>query len=728
MAVDKAVWGIEIGQAGLKAIKLKYAAPAQQVLALAFDYVPHPKILSQPDAIPEELIRESLKTFLSRNRVEGDLISIALPGSTSLARFIQLPPVDASKVSEIIKYEAKQQIPFPLEEVFWDYQTIGSGSAEGGFLLDAEVGLFAMKKDKVFQALAPFTENKLEVELIQIAPLGVYNFVCYEELKLKNPDDVPTSDDYILVLDMGADSTTLMLTNGKRIWIRNVSLGGSHFTRALTKEMKLPFAKAEHLKINAIKSPDPKAVFQVLKPVFSEYVNEIQKSIGFFSSVNRNANISRVIGLGNGFKLAGLQKFLEQSLNYEVKKLETFEGLVGNAVLNAPLFKDNILTFAVPYGMALQLLERTSIQTSLLPPEITRDRVIRSKKPWAVVAAACLLIGLTLSAAGYANVQRSVSQDRWGKQISGAEELKKTVGGYESTYNAAEAQYKSLREEGTKLIVGMKDDTWLEFYHSLNSCLPRDPGDKVIDDIQKQNRVMITSINMTYSSDVSSWFTPLVDAQKLYMLPKEKEAPPTGEGYIVTLTGLHYHYDTSDPDHGMRTGFVVNTILKNLQDWTITIPGSPPAPVRKLGISHATLIKDHYRKALVPKKTSESGSRAPRYNALGNLPPPQDPSMMQPGMMQPGMMGGDSGMMNNPYGSGGMNPYGSEGMNSGMGMEMAPQASALPKDMTEEIPETDFVIQFIWKPTPVETRVDVDPLAPPPVEGTAETPPPAPAT
>ena len=173
MADAQAAWGIEIGQAGLKAIKLRYAEAAKQVVAVAFDYVPHPKLLSQPDAVPDELIKQALETFLSRNQVQGDLVSISLPGQTALAKFIQLPPIEASRVKEIVKYEARQQIPFALEEVIWDFQPLGGGVEESGFLLDAEVGLFAMKREQVQHHLQPFLNKKVEVELIQIAPLAL---------------------------------------------------------------------------------------------------------------------------------------------------------------------------------------------------------------------------------------------------------------------------------------------------------------------------------------------------------------------------------------------------------------------------------------------------------------------------------------------------------------------------------------------------------------------------
>ena len=105
-----------------------------------------------------------------------------------------------------------------------------------------------------------------------------------------------------------------MITNGFRVWQRNIPLGGNHFTKALTKELKLTFAKAEHLKRNALKAEDPKAVFLAMRPVFNDLVQEVQRSISFFQSVDRTAKIGRVITLGNAMKLRGLQKYLAQSL------------------------------------------------------------------------------------------------------------------------------------------------------------------------------------------------------------------------------------------------------------------------------------------------------------------------------------------------------------------------------------------------------------------------------
>ena len=250
----QSAWGIEIGQAGLKAIRLRAGEDGQSVRATAFDYVPHPKILSQPDAVPAELIEQAVATFLERNSLGDDLIGISVPGHTSLAKFIKLPPVEPGKVAEIVQYEARQQIPFDLAEVVWDFQPIGGGVQESGFMLEAEVGLFAMKRELIFESMRPLVNKGEEVELVQIAPLALYNYLSYDVLSFRKTDETPEppdAEDYYIVLDMGADNTTLLVSNGRNIWIRNVPIGGNHFTRALTREMKLTFAKAEHLKCNA---------------------------------------------------------------------------------------------------------------------------------------------------------------------------------------------------------------------------------------------------------------------------------------------------------------------------------------------------------------------------------------------------------------------------------------------------------------------------------------------
>ena len=726
MAETKAAWGIEIGQAGLKAIKLRYAEAANQVMAVAFDYVAHPKLLNQPDAVPDELIRQALDTFLSRNPIGSDLVAISLPGQNALAKFIQLPPVEQSKVAEIVKYEARQQIPFALEEVIWDYQALGGGVEESGYLLDGEVGLFAMKREQVQHHLQPFVERKVEVELIQIAPLSLYNFLCYDRLGYRKSQPREPSEDYSVVVDMGSDATTLIVTNGKKIWIRNMPVGGNHFTRALTKDMKLTFAKAEHLKCNATKSPDPRAVFQSLRPVFNDYVAEIQRSIGFFSSVNRNAKISRLIGVGNGFRLAGLQKFLQQNLQYDVERVDTFQAVVGDSVLNAPLFQENLLTFCVPYGLALQCLKLTDIHTSLLPPEITTQRMIRRKKPWAVATAATLLVGLATSAVGFGGRYESVSKKYFGEAETAADEIAKDAKDKTAKYDKAKAENADLQKSGAILINSLDTrEYWLEVYKAIEACLPRPTGEQLdVVDPTKLERITIRSITTQKYDSLAAWVAEktFTDVAKGYLredkekenadskdaaatkstLPPEyeindKSKPPEGAGYVFHLHGVHYHNEkkekgekgASPTERGV--GFLESRFLKNLQKWEQTQESqsggeSDRTPVRLIGITHATIMEfDDQPIDFVPdrKLGPADGNQPPVQRPVPNLPGRGNRAMGNPPMRQPNA--GD------------------------------------PSVPTIKLTRTTFHIAFAWSPIPVAKRK----AWPPAIAPAAGNPPPA---
>src|SRR5256885_2913502 len=219
MAEQPGVWGIDVGQCALKAIRL--VDVDGQATATAFDFIEHPKILSQPDADPDQLTREALETFLSRNNLKGDEVAVSVPGQSGLARFVKLPPVEEKKIGDIVRFEAKQQIPFPLDEVVWDFQKLGSGEVTDGYALETEIGLFAMKRDMVNRYLQHFKDVNVEVHVVQMAPLALCNYLSYDLIdKLKEEgadEDHAGKKQCVVALDIGTDHSNLVITDGQKI-------------------------------------------------------------------------------------------------------------------------------------------------------------------------------------------------------------------------------------------------------------------------------------------------------------------------------------------------------------------------------------------------------------------------------------------------------------------------------------------------------------------------------
>ncbi|MCU0959561.1 MAG: type IV pilus assembly protein PilM [Pirellulaceae bacterium] len=604
MAKLNGVWGIDIGQAAFKA--LRCTTQGGEVVADAFDYIEYPKILSQPEAEPEKMIREAIAQFLTRNDLKGCRVALAVPGQSGLAKFFKPPPVDAKKIPEIVKYEARQQIPFALEDVIWDFQQMG-GAEEDGFAVETEVGLFAMKREQVYRAMKPFQDADLELDIIQLAPLSIYNFVTYDILGAEanaddyDPENPPAS---LVVLSMGTDTTDLVITNGFRVWQRSVPLGGNHFTKQLTKELKLTFAKAEHLKRNARQAEDPKLVFQAMRPVFNDLVTEVQRSIGYFQGIDRKAKIGGVVVLGNAVKLPGLQQYLAKNLGYDVRGFESFAHLKGPAVVSSPAFKDNQLSFGVCYGLCLQGLGVAKLRTNLVPREIVTDRLVRAKKPWAVASVAALLLACTFNVFFHYGNLRQVAEDRavanitWKDATARIESASSTSSRYEQEDKQLVDQLGRITAIGEEL-VGNADRRvlWMEMLKAVNSALPQTPGVQPgeIPDVQKvpfdqRQEIHVERVDTQFVDSLSDWFTEPIKAsyfqhlRSLGMLgtgdgsesgtassgdPVADIKGPEGAGWIIQMQC--YHYFNKDRS---REGIahVLNTLIYNLMSGVVILP------------------------------------------------------------------------------------------------------------------------------------------------------------
>jgi type IV pilus assembly protein PilM len=709
MAKSNAVWGIDIGQCALKALLCRpHEKEPERVIVESFDYIEYPKILSQPEADPEELVRDALEQFLSRNEVGNDSVALSVAGQSGLARFIKLPPVEAKKIPDIVKYEARQQIPFSLDDVVWDYQQLTGGSEEDGFALEPEVGLFAMKRDQVARSLRPLETAGIEVDLIQLMPLSVYNFVCFDRLgdfksQSYDPKKPPQS---VVVISLGTDTTDLVVTNGFRVWQRNIPIGGNHFTRALSKELKLTFIKAEHLKRNATEADDPKAVFQAMRPVFSDLLSEIQRSLGYFTSIDKSAKIGSVLALGNGMKLPGLQRYLSQNLEMEVTPVTEFQMLTAGSAAGKPQFKDNVLSFAVAYGLCVQGLGKGELRTNLLPEEIVRTRLVRSKKPWMVAGAAAILAGLTFNYYSHVAAWSQVENDDIKSAESTAEGVKATATGYESTATDLKTKFDSMAATGKKLVSNIENRArWLELTKAINAALPKDerPAEEkklTAEDISGRNELHILAIETQQFKDIATeWFAnvqasydaakgaaaagaadaaaPLdaaTDPAALAGDPAAMADPAAGgttggalagEGWVVQLNGYHYHNSDRANERGE---FVKNTLIKNLEEGNVELPDGPngelmSVPMKDLAISHAWLVRDQ-------KLREES----------------IDPEAMQDPTAMSGAAGGRGG-------------YGGEYGGRGGGALQPGEADKLLK-----LQRYDFIVQFVWQPKTREQR------------------------
>ncbi len=501
-------------------------------------------------------------------------------------------------------------------------------------------------------------------------------------------------------------------------------IGGNHFTRALTKELKLTFAKAEHLKRNATKAQDPRAVFTAMRGIFNDFSSEVSRSIGFYSSVNRNAKIVKIVGLGNGFKLPGLQKFLQQNLNQDVERLESFPKLVGDEVLTAPQFQENLASFPVAYGLAVQGL---GSRPDADEPAAAGDRAGADDPPQETLGAG----GLDATDARLlGHVHQLVARPGQDQAVRGAGQAgpeclpsrasaisrSSTPPRASSPGSSRRASRSSARRPSGRTGRPCSRRSWppcpTRARNSRETVPGFEPNDPKFAPLIGILRVHVDKIVPAWREDLkAAWFDELDQRWVDTMHAFDREKPPEGAGWVIQIVGHHYNPSPL----GRKKELEEAPLLKKyaLGPWPYIqyqiLPRFFNPVLRLAGIHHAALTWFTTEQ----KWTTEMGASAvplppmlakeqPKTEACaGGMPGAEGmPGMGQMQAMM-GMMGGKGmeaageGMPGMPGMPGMGGCHGEAGNDEGMmGMGM-PKSSS--KDVTT-LTRTDFKIEFVWQP------------------------------
>ena len=374
MASNNAAWGIEVGSFAIKAVRLERLG--DEVRVTDFAHVPHKQPLSTPDVDVEEMTRITIGQLMSEKNFEGESVAMSVEGRSSFARFAKLPPVEVKKIPDIVKFEAVQQIPFPIEEVEWDSKAFLSDESP-----ETEVGIFAIRRDELQRRLALWAEHGLHPEIVTVGPVALYNAVHFDLAgsSKKGP---------LVILDIGTSASDLVVADGNQCWIRTFPIGGSDFTEAISTTFKLGYKKAERLKRESATSKYAKQIMSAMRPVFTDLLSDVERSLKHYESQHRGIELNRVLGVGSTFKIPGLRKFLGQQLQVGVARLDEFRRIRVEG-REAADFASNTVNMTTAYGLALQGVGLAEIEVNLNPTHVLREQLWHRKTKW-FVAAACV--------------------------------------------------------------------------------------------------------------------------------------------------------------------------------------------------------------------------------------------------------------------------------------------------------------------------------------------------
>ena len=360
-------WGLDVGHASIKAVKLSRQGTQVSVLGYAIEPITVPE-----GGDREEAVVAALKALALREDFKDTPVVAALSGRQVFSRTVNIPILNPKNIDRMVELEAQQQIPGDFSEIEWGYHM--SPAADGA---SKDVALFAVKRELTQEVMVKCKRAGVNLVGISISSLALYNFVRF--------DQVFPEDETVVILDVGAENTDLVCYQGETLWMRTLGVAGNDITKAFMKKFKVSFDEAEVLKRQAGDSKQADRIIKVIEGSLTELTSEVQRSLGFYKSQNAAAKLDNLVISGSTFRLPGLPEYMAERLRYTVNILEDLDKIQVAPGLERDHFMHDLQSLGVAMGLALQGTGVARANVDLMPSSQQLQRVLATKR-WAGVA------------------------------------------------------------------------------------------------------------------------------------------------------------------------------------------------------------------------------------------------------------------------------------------------------------------------------------------------------
>jgi type IV pilus assembly protein PilM len=352
-----------------------------------------------PDKTPDEIVERTgvlIQEILKRHSLSAKQVSFAIPGRASFVRQLRVPRVSGDRLSRLIQYEARQQIPFPIEDIILDSHIFESDGPELG------VTLVAIRKSIIDQYCEMLRTAGLVPDVIDVTTLSLFD--AYYPLFKQEEEEV------VALVDIGASTTDIAVCRKGRLeFIRSAPQAGDTLTKVLVDNLRLSWEEAEQLKRDAgeldpsiDRQTDPLSFGEAdrvaraklfMSKAFDLIANEIRRTLDFYISQPEGEPIGKIFLTGGGAHTPGIEDFVFNRLGIPCEAKSPFDQTLVNVedLQVGPLRH----TCSVLLGQCQRNIGDTPLRMNFLPPAIVRRKAFEKRR--AILVAEGVLLAVLIS-------------------------------------------------------------------------------------------------------------------------------------------------------------------------------------------------------------------------------------------------------------------------------------------------------------------------------------------
>ena len=307
--------GLDIGSHQIKLAALSQRGKSFRLDQVGMMPLP-PETIVDEELLNSAALVSTLRELLAKTQIRRRETAIALGGRAAIIRHIRLPTMSEAELEESLAWEAKQYIPFDLDEVYLDFH-MGEVNKETEQM---EVILVAAKRTVVDDYCAAVRLAGLRPVVVDVLPFAVSNAFMHAY-----PEH---NDDVSAIVDVGANlSTIAVVQNGEMLYSRTLEKGSARLTDALQRQLAMPYAKAEAFKTGSNDNGlVPADVQRVIDTAIGDLVGGMRTLITYHAEQG-GAPLERLFIAGGGAKSDAICGAIAREVGLDAERLDPFRRL-----------------------------------------------------------------------------------------------------------------------------------------------------------------------------------------------------------------------------------------------------------------------------------------------------------------------------------------------------------------------------------------------------------------
>ncbi len=443
----------------------------------------------------EALILKALQELIASLGIKAKDINVCAPGFHVISKFVKLPPVEASKVTQIIQYEAQQNVPFPLAEVVWDYQILGT-TASG----ELEVLLVAIKSDIVEGLFRTASASGLQLQICDVSPAALCNAFRFNYGEL---------EDCTMLLDIGAKTSNLLFFEKGKVFARSINLGANSITQDFANEAKLKFDVADKIKVDegfvslggAYEEPENQhqaAISKIARQFMTRLHIQVNQTMQFYRGQQGGTAPQRLFLSGGAAIMPYTAQFFAEKLSVPVEYFNPFRNVQIDPGVNLEELSRVAHSLGEVVGLGLRNMANCPVELNLMPESTLRWQSFNQKKPYFIATLASLAL-MALAVGFLFNKLATVKKDQLEKIQPTISQLQ----GKEQNFKRAYGDLKKIEANADQYSQWLEDRyMWADILREIRAALIR-AEDATKREFGTDTGVWIVSLN-SYSTTGAS--------------------------------------------------------------------------------------------------------------------------------------------------------------------------------------------------------------------------------